>query len=185
MVFHPPEETVRFREEQRFHQIWVWIIVAFIVVLVWYFFIVQILFGEPLGNHPAPDWVVLIIWIGFGILFPLWFLVMRLEIVVTGSHLSFRFFPLQPKWRDIPFSDIVMAEAVTYHPLREYGGWGIRFGWRGGRAYSVQGDQGVRITLNNGKKFLLGSQHAEELAQALQAGMTRPGQEPSSKRTGR
>jgi hypothetical protein len=172
MVFHPPQETIRFREEQRFHQIWVWIIIAFIAVLSWYFFVVQIMYGEQPGNNPAPDWVVLVIWMVFGILFPLWFLVMKLEIVVTGSGLSFRFFPLHPKWRDIPFPEIVMAEAVTYHPLREYGGWGIRFGWRGGMAYNVEGDRGVRITLNNGKKFLLGSQHAEELAQALQAGIT-------------
>jgi hypothetical protein len=173
MVFNPPEETIKFREEQRFHQLWVWIIIAFIAVLAWYFFVAQILFEEPLGNNPAPDWAVLVIWIIFGILFPLWFLVMRLEIVVTGSGLSFRFFPLHLGWKIIPFSEIANAEAVTYHPLREYGGWGIRFGWRGGMAYNIQGDQGVRITLNNGKKILLGSQHAEDLAQALGSGMTR------------
>ena len=173
MVFHPPEETIWFREEQRFHQIWIWIIIAFIAVLAWYFFVVQIVYGESPGNNPAPDWMVLVIWVVFGILFPLWFLVMRLEIVVIGSGLSFRFFPLHLGWRTIPFSEIANAEAVTYHPLREYGGWGIRFGWRGGMAYNIRGDQGVRITLNNGKKILLGSQRADDLAQALRSGMAR------------
>ena len=172
MVFHLREESIRFREEQRFYQLWVWIIIAFITVLAWYFFVVQLIFGEQLGNNPAPDWVVLIIWLIFGIIFPLWFILMKLEIVVTDSGLSFRFFPMHPKWRTIPFPDIVTAEAVTYHPLREFGGWGIRFGWHGGMAYNVRGDRGVRITLNNGKKILLGSQHAEELAQALQSGLT-------------
>jgi hypothetical protein len=173
MVFQPPEEVKRFHEIQQFHQVWIWVIIAFIAALSWYFFIVQIVFGKPLGSNPAPDWVILVIWVAFGILFPLWFMTIRLEIVVTDTGLVFRFFPLHLKWRTVPFSEIIAAAAVTYRPLREYGGWGIRFGWRGGMAYNVQEDQGVRITLNNGKKILLGSQHAEELESALKSGMTR------------
>jgi hypothetical protein len=173
MVFHPPEETIRFHEVQRFHQAWIWILIAFIAALSWYFFIVQIGSGEPLGTNPAPDWVVLIIWVVFGVLFPLWFMVMRLEYIVTDTALAFRFFPLHLRWRILLFSEMATAEAVTYHPIREYGGWGIRFGWRGGMAYNVSGDRGVRIVRNDGEKFLLGSQHAEELESALQSGLSR------------
>ncbi|MBP1929505.1 hypothetical protein J2741_002052 [Methanolinea mesophila] len=174
MEDRPPEETVRFHEVQRFHQAWVWILIAFIAALGWYFFLAQIVFGESPGSNPAPDWAVIVIWGIFGVIFPIWFVMMKLETLVTSEGLAFRFFPLHLKWRVIPFSEIEYAEAVTYHPLREFGGWGIRFGWRGGMAYNIQGDRGVRITKNNGKKILLGSGRAEELGQALQAGMTHP-----------
>jgi hypothetical protein len=56
--------------------------------------------------------------------------------------------------------------ARTYKPLSEYGGWGIKYG-RSGWAYNIIGDQGVQLELDNGKRILIGSQHAEELEQAI------------------
>ncbi len=179
MSYQPPEETVRFHEIQRFHQAWIWILIAFIAALGWYFFIAQIGFGAPAGTNPAPDWAVFLIWIVFGIIFPIWFIVMRLEYIVTDKEFAYRFFPLHLRWRILPFDEIATAEAVAYHPVREFGGWGIRFGWRGGMAYNVWGDRGVRITRTNGKKILFGSQQPEELERALRSGMTRiPKMEP-------
>jgi len=182
MVFRTSEEKIRFHEIQRPRQVWVWIIIAFITALVWYFFLAQIVYGESLGNNPAPDWVVLLIWAVFGILFPIWFIMLKLEIVVTNTELAFRFFPLHMKWRVLPFNKITAAEAVTYHPIREFGGWGIRFGWRGGMAYNMQGNRGVRIIENNGKKILLGSQRAEELERAVRSGMTLQRQDPPERK---
>jgi hypothetical protein len=73
-------------------------------------------------------------------------------------------------WRakHIPFSEIRKAEAVTYRPIRDYGGWGIRSGPEGW-AYNVRGNRGVRIEYQDGNKFLIGSQKAEELEQAIRA----------------
>ncbi len=34
--------------------------------------------------------------------------------------------------------------ARKYRPIREYGGWGIRYGWNG-RAYSTSGNEGVQL----------------------------------------
>jgi hypothetical protein len=111
---------------------------------------------------------VLIVLAIFGIAFPVWFRVMNLEIQVTGTMLRFRFFPLHLSWREIPFDSIARVMAVVYRPLREYGGWGIRFGKKG-MAYNVSGDRGVQVTLKNGKSFLLGSQRAEELELVLRS----------------
>ena len=59
-------------------------------------------------------------------------------------------------------------EARTYRPLLEYGGWGIRYAPFGkGWAYNVHGSQGVQLELTNGKRILIGSQRAEELARAI------------------
>jgi hypothetical protein len=72
--------------------------------------------------------------------------------------------------REIRFQDIRRCAARTYRPIREYGGWGIRAGRRG-TAYNVSGNRGVQLELANGKPVLIGSQRAEELAQAIQKGM--------------
>jgi hypothetical protein len=68
--------------------------------------------------------------------------------------------------RTIAPAQIARWEARTYRPIRDYGGWGVRFGPRG-RAYNVSGNRGVEITLANGKRVLVGSQRADDLAAAI------------------
>ena len=58
---------------------------------------------------------------------------------------------------------------MTYSPLVEYGGWGIR-GWGKNVALNARGNRGVRLMLMDGRRVLVGSQRAEELAAALGAG---------------
>ena len=40
---------------------------------------------------------------------------------------------------------------------REYGGWGIRGGLRGTKAYNVSGNRGVELMLADGRTVLIGS----------------------------
>ena len=54
----------------------------------------------------------------------------------------------------------------TYNPIREYGGWGIRYGLKS-KAYNVHGNHGVQLELLNRKRLLIGSQRSEEFANAL------------------
>jgi hypothetical protein len=66
----------------------------------------------------------------------------------------------------MPFEAIQTYEAKTYRPLREYGGWGIRYG-AAGKAYNVSGNLGVQLSLLSGRKIMLGSQKPEELVLAI------------------
>jgi len=168
MTEWPPDELVVFSEEQRFRQTWILILIALVAGIAWYSFIRQIVFGEPFGTNPAPDIVVLVIFAVFGIIFPVWFAVMRLETQVTQDALRFRMYPLHLSWREHPLETIADADAVVYRPIREYGGWGIRFGTKG-MAYNVSGNEGVQVTLRSGKSFLLGSRRAAELGQVLRS----------------
>ena len=168
MTERPPDDLIVFSEEQRFRQTWILAIIAFIAVIGWYSFFHQIVMGGPFGNNPAPDSVVLIILVVFGIIFPVWFIIMKLEIQVTQNALRFRMYPLHLSWREHPLETIADAVAVVYRPIREYGGWGIRFG-RKGMAYNVSGNEGVKITLRSGSSFLLGSLQAAELEQAIRS----------------
>jgi hypothetical protein len=161
----PPKNELSFSEVQRFRQIWVVILVGFIAVLSWAFLI-----GLLLNPDPSSVGIVIIVFIIFGVFFPVWFLVMKLEIRVGGLLLSYRMFPLHLSWREVSIGEIASAEAVTYHPILEYGGWGIRIGCRGW-AYNVSGNRGVFIRKKTGKCFLLGSQRPEELAGTIQRAM--------------
>jgi len=165
---------VSFRETQRFTQTWLWLVIALIVAMGWWAFIQQIFLGCPFGNRPASDPVVFVVWAlcGFGL--PLLLMSCRLITEVRGDGLHVRFLPFHVRWRSFAFDQISSCEARTYHPVLEYGGWGIRCGLHGS-AYNVRGNRGVQLTFSNGKRLLIGSQLAEELALAIKSGMDRVG----------
>ncbi len=154
-----------FHEVQPLRMWWVWLILLIPIVLGWWFFIEQILFGTPVGTNPASDIDVVIIWIAFGIGLPLFFYFTKLTTDVRTDGVYLRFAPL---WsRTVPLMDIVSYQARQYSPLREYGGWGIRFSPHKKRAYNMSGNQGVELTLTDDTRLLIGSQRPEELASAI------------------
>ena len=65
-------------------------------------------------------------------------------------------------------------EVVSYRPLADYGGWGIRSGRDGERVLNARGNRGVRLDLADGSRLLIGSQRPEALALALERAL-RPG----------
>jgi len=89
---------------------------------------------------------------------------LKLITEVRNDGLYIRFFPLSH--RIIPFENIKYCEVRTYRPIKEYGGWGIRYG-RKGKAYNVSGNRGVQLKLSEGKPLLIGSQKPEELARTI------------------
>lgn len=170
----PTRETrALFHEEQRFRQPWLWALLVFICLveigLFGYGMVQQLVFGRPWGTNPMPD-ALLIVTGGAAILFSLGllllFLAMRLVTEVREGEMRLRFFPLH--LREIVFrpEELQRWEAVTYRPLRDYGGWGIRYG-RQGKAYNVSGSRGVRLEFRDGRHILVGSQRPEDLATAL------------------
>jgi len=92
----------------------------------------------------------------------------RLTTEVRGGRLYIRFFPRHLSFRRIQLDDVARCDAVTYRPVRDYGGWGIK-GGRGSRAYNVSGNRGVRIDYADGTHLLIGSQRPDELAHAIRS----------------
>ena len=157
---------IAFREEQRLRQVWIWVLCLGIAVLGWWAFLAQIAFGRPWGDDPAPDWAVWLIWVVFGLGLPFFLWLARMVVTVGPDEILIRWIPI---WRRrIPIESIRSCEARTYRPIREYGGWGIRWG-PSGKAYNVSGNEGVQLVLEGGKRVLIGSQRAEELAEAIES----------------
>ena len=69
--------------------------------------------------------------------------------------------------RTIAWSDIRGVEALTYRPIKDFGGWGVRWATARGIVYNARGKRGVRMVLASGERVLVGSQRADELARAI------------------
>ena len=154
-----------FEEEQRFRQplLLAMVLVCFLVSILtlYLWFSHGKLAGEQLST-------IIIVLVGFGIPVLTWWA--RLLTVVEGEYqggrLRVRFRPFMVR-RDIPVAQIVRFEATEYHPLLEYGGWGVKWRPGKGRAYNASGNRGVKLALSNGEELLVGSQRAEELEAAI------------------
>ena len=102
----------------------------------------------------------------FSIAIPLIFYFFELRTFVTKEGLHYQFFPFHLKKHLIKLDEIEKIEAFQYKPLGDYGGWGIRYGFKG-KAYNVSGNKGVKVHLTNKKNILFGSQKYNGLAQTL------------------
>lgn len=159
-----------FFEVQKQTQKWIWFLVMFLLLLNLYAIFQQLILAIPFGNNPAPAWMLFLIL--FIILLLLGGLVtLRLETKIDGIGVSFRFFPFQRNYRLISWQEISRAYIRVYHPIKEYGGWGIRTSFIGknGKAYNMAGEVGLQLELKNGKRILIGTQKGSEINALLKS----------------
>ena len=152
---------------------------------------------------PWPLWVTLLIWVsclggglavlasadkmallfimgGIVMLMPLVFQLVwgSLVVEVSPDELTATFGRLRWPTKRIAFEDVAAMDAVTYHPIREFGGWGIRFAGGGKSAWTSRGNKALRVELKDGKIVYLGSDRPERLlsriATAVGRNATRP-----------
>ena len=163
--------VTEFHEEQQFRQPWLWLLLLVITACVIGMFAhgmyTQLYLGQSWGDRPMSDSALVIsaafsFLISAGLTLLFYKLKLITEVGPDGVHI--RFFPLTR--RKITFDSITSCKARNYRPIREYGGWGIRFS-RKGNAYNVSGNRGVQLEFRQGKPLLIGSQRAEELADAI------------------
>ena len=142
-----------YREVQRFRQWWLWALLGGIAIL-------TVVLGP-------------VAWIGLGIVGAVaaFLYSLRLETEVRADGIYLRMWPLHRSFRRIAWSEIDRYEPRQYEPLREFGGWGIR--WvPGAIAYNVSGNQGVWIERTSARSVLIGSQRVETLTDAIDEAST-------------
>ena len=130
---------------------------------------VQLVQGEPFGDRPMGDTGLAVmgsLYILLGIAMLYVFVRGSLVTEVRSSGLYIRYFPFHFRFQQISLDGIESCRAVTYKPIREYGGWGIRSG-RGKKAYNVSGNTGVEIVYKNGTQLLIGSRKHGQLESAI------------------
>ena len=163
--------SASFREVQRFRQWWLWVLLLVTALgtigLFGYGIFIQVIQGTPWGDRPMSDAGLIITGVATTVLtvgLVALLLSARLITEVRSDGLHIRFFPM--RWKVIPYDSIASYQARTYHPIRDYGGWGIRWG-REGKAYIVGGDEGLQLLLDDQRKVLIGSQRIQELEAAV------------------
>jgi hypothetical protein len=159
-------QQIQYREVQYFRQIWVWLLIVFIAITCWWGAITQLIYKKPFGNNPAPDSIMILIWILFGILLPILFFKCNLLVEINTEGIFIKFFPFHLSKKKILFQEITHISAITYNPIRDFGGWGIRYGTKG-KAYTVSENRGVQLEFKDCKKLVIGSKNPELLAQAI------------------
>jgi hypothetical protein len=155
-----------FQEKQYFRQTWLVLLFLGMNLMFVYGIIQQIIFRDPWGNNPAPDGVLIAIWLlllGLSILF----MRMCLHTQIDEVGIWFSFFPLVTNPRQIKWEEVATMEIRTCKPIREFGGWGLRYGARGLTAYTTSGKHGLEIHTKKGKKIFLGTQKPSEMADCL------------------
>lgn len=129
----------------------------------------QEILGEPWGNNPAETGTLyLILFFELILMGGIILLIykMRLKVEIKSDGFWFSFPPLAGKRRCIKKEEIAGFEVHTYHPVSEYGGWGIR-GSRKNKAYNISGNVGVQLVLKNGRKVLFGTQESQAIEYAM------------------
>jgi len=71
--------------------------------------------------------------------------------------------------RKIRYEDIVRTESVTYRPIAEFGGWGVRFGKDKKRAWTARGNHAMVLHLRDGTRLYVGSDRPHRLEERLKA----------------
>ena len=155
-----------FKEEQRFTQTWLIVLLA-VSVIVPITLIVNTYFKEN-SNMSTNEFVLTILGILVSISF-VFFFKLTTRIDEVGIH--YQFFPFHFSLKTINWNKINKAYVRTYDPITEYGGWGLKGGslWnkKKGTAINVSGDIGIQLELSNGKKILIGTKKENEAKQVL------------------
>ncbi|NNJ88946.1 MAG: hypothetical protein HKP53_06060 [Eudoraea sp.] len=156
------DPTNIFEEEQRFTQLWLWLIMGGLLLIPIYGIIQQIVFEQPFGDQPMSDLGLIIFFIGMlAICYFLWML--KLRTTITKDEIRIHFLPLAKKrflWKDVE-----QAQIVKYSPLI---GYGLRIWTPHGTVYNVKGNRGLFLILKNGKKYMIGTQRHREVEDIIQ-----------------
>ena len=117
-----------------------------------------------------------------------------LRVAITPQRLAVRLGVLGLPLLRLPLDQIAAVEVLSFNPLGDFGGWGVRYSFRKRMwGYFFANTRGVKIQTTAGKQYLIGSDHPEHLARVCEAaracglhfviaaGIIRPGTHPETR----
>ncbi len=158
-----------FNEVQRLHRWWVWLAVLALNGLILYAIVQQVILGNPFGNKPAPDMVLLLIE-AFLLLLLLFVFSIRLKTSFNEKGIFYRYYPFQFKTTCIAWQELSDAYIREYNSFYEFGGWGIRLGTqKAGRAIntSASSRRGLQLQFKDGKLLQIGTSDPDSIQEIL------------------
>ena len=153
-----------FKEEQRFTQTWLIVLLAFSLIVPIVIIIKEIMTEDIIVSIKQNIVIIFALIIAIT---PIFFFKLTTRIDEKGVY--YQFFPFHFSLKLISWNEISKAYIRTYNPISDYGGWGLKGGWSKskGKALNVSGDIGMQLVLKNGKKLLIGTKKSDEIKQVL------------------
>lgn len=146
---------LHFSEEQSFDKEWKWLYFLLISLPL---FILYSAIKNPTTNNIGGFFIVFVACLVVIALIKLF----KLSTKVDNSGIYYRFPPTIPDWECISWNQIQSVEVISYNPLSDFGGWGIRTNGASS-AYIVSGHDGLQIVLKTGGVVIIGTNKAQEL----------------------
>ena len=155
-----------FKEEQRFTQTWLKVLLAISIIVP--IIVVTKEYLEENSKVTTNEFVLTLLGITVSIAF-IFFFKLKTRIDEKGIH--YQFSPFHLKMKLIKWEVIKKVQVRTYDPISEYGGWGLKGGsfWNKekGKCVNISGDIGIQVEFKNGKKLLIGTQKKEKAKHVL------------------
>jgi len=152
----PGDNIEAYEEVQTMNQVWIWVLMGIetlAILLPMVILKVTLLVIAPV----ALMMLLTLIMLGS--------MKLKTRIDEEGVHYQMNLFHWHK--RPIPWSEIDQIYVRQYSPMREYGGWGMRYG-RNGRAITMHGKYGIQIVKKDGKRILIGTEQPESVTRILQ-----------------
>lgn len=154
-----------FKEEQRFTQSWLIVLIGISLMIP-----LILIIKEYSKENSTMDIQEFLLTMGLILasVLPLFFFKLITRVDEKGIH--YRFFPFHRKSRIIAWADIKSVHVRKYDAISEYGGWGLKGGFRKkrGKAINVSGNIGIQLELKTSKKLLIGTQKESEAKKVLE-----------------
>jgi len=148
-----------YKQTERLREPWVWAIVAGSSVVV---------LASAVATWGGDGSIVgTLILLATALAIPLFVWSMHLTVTVDEKEVVAHLWPFAR--RRFALEQITSAQARSYHPVKEFGGWGLRRSRAGVRAYTITGDRGVELMLVDGRRVMLGADRATDLQLAIES----------------
>lgn len=105
--------------------------------------------AHPTDSEPF-DWFGLVILAIVG----LFIFSIKLKITIDPKGITYQYPPFRNKPTTLTWENIETVELLKINPLREFGGWGLRYG-KLGAAYTTRGKHILHIKMRKGKPINL------------------------------
>jgi hypothetical protein len=162
------EKEIIFHEQQKF-DMWLRLLIYLLMAMLAGFIIFSLKFTDESSLDTTEMVLSMILGIGISLAIAVLFGLAKLETEIRQDGIYVRYFPFHIHFKRFAFDDLEQYYARQYKPILEYGGWGLRYSLRNGRAYNIIGNKGVQLVFKNGRKLLIGSQKADEFEQAIRS----------------
>lgn len=153
------ETRIIFREVQDLHNTIFLVSVLYPALLLWYIEIHSLVFGRPVGVRNIPEIYLFVLWIVFGLFFPLVIYCTKHITEVRNDGIYIRLIPLNLFFKKIPFHMVEDCKIRVYDPLTEK-----EFDLS---QSSKKVNPVVILKLISGERMLISSRKPEELYSAI------------------